>query len=225
MGRRRFRRKDLKRPDVIISHGWQAAKWASEHSQTLSWALAGVVVVALILAAVGTVRSARKRQANADLGHALAEFQSGQYANAATQLAEVANRWQGTETGRLAALYAANADLKSGNPDGAKALLEPLASRSDWPSYLRQEVLFDFGIALERKGDTANAARRYEEASALEGPYAAPALLAEARCREQLGEKDKATALYQRYARDFPDGAEADMVTAKVGPAAPPAAS
>lgn len=220
MGRRRFRRKDLKRPDVIVSRGWQAVTWAGEHSQTLSWVAAGVVVVALLLAAVGAVRSARVRQANEDLGHALGAFRAGQYASAATQLAEVASRWQGTDAGRLAALYAVNANLNSDNLDAATGLLQDLVNRGNWPAYLRQQALFDFGVALERKGDAAGAAARYQQASGLDGPYAAPALLAEARCREQLGEKDNAVALYQRYVHDFPDGAEAEVVTAKLGPAA-----
>jgi outer membrane protein assembly factor BamD (BamD/ComL family) len=223
MGRRRFRRKDLKRPDEFISHGWQFLTWAGENSQSLSWGLVAVGVVALLMAGASSIRAARVRQANEDLGRALVEFRAGHYASAATQLAEVANRWQATAAGQLAALYAANADLKSDNLEAATGLLQDLVARRDWPPYLQQEALFDLGVALERKADSANAATRYQEAAAIDGPYAGPAVLGEARCRELLGEKDKAQALYQRYAHDFPDAAEADVVGAKLSPA--PAAS
>ena len=219
MGRRRFRRKDLKRPDEFVSHGWQLLTWAAEHSRKLSWGVAAVAVVALLIAAVGAIRSARMRQANEDLGRALVDFRAGQYAIAAKQLGEVANRWRGTAAGRLAALYAANAELKSDNLAAATELLQELVANRDWPGYLQQQALFDLGMALERNGDTGGAATRYQEAAALEGPYVAPAVLAEARCREQLGEKDKAQVLYQRYAHDFPGGAEADVVAAKLGTA------
>lgn len=221
MGRRRFRRKDLKRPDEFISHGWQFLTWAAENSRRLSWGLAAVAVVALLIAAAASIRSARVRQANEDLGRALVEFRAGHYGPAATELAAVANRWKATAAGQLAALYAANADLKSDNIEAAIALLQELVGRRDWAPYLRQEALFDLGVALERKADSASAAARYQEAAAIDGPYAGPAVLAEARCRQSLGERDKVQALYQRYAHDFPDAAEAEVVAAKLSQAQP----
>ncbi len=216
MARRRFRRKDLRRPDEFVSRGRQVLDWATENSRTLSWAGTGVAVVVLVVLGFLSVRHARVRQANEDLGHALADFRDGHYAQAGSQLAEVANRWQSTAAGRIASLYAANANLNADNFESATVLLQEVLNSHDWPSYLRQQALLDLGYALEHKGDTANAAARYEEAAGLDGPYTAPALLGAARCHEQAGEKDKARDLYQRFQRDFPDAAEAEIVAAKL---------
>ena len=216
MARRRFRRKDLKRPDEFVSRGRQLLDWGTENARTLSWAGAGIAAVVLLVLGFVSIRHARVRQANEDLGRALADFREGRYAQAGSQLAEVANRWQSTAAGRIARLYAANADLSADNFESATVSLQDVLSRHDWPPYLQQQALLDLGFALEHKGDTAAAVARYAEAAGLEGPYTAQALLSAARCHEQLGEKDKARELYQRFQREFPDAAEAEIVAAKL---------
>jgi len=217
MARRRFRRKDLKRPDEFVSRGRQALAWAQANSRTVSWSLAGVAAVALLVIGVISVRAARVRQANDDLSHALGELHAGHYSQAATQLSDVATHWQSTAAGRIARLYAANADLKAEDVAAASVQLQQALDAGDWPPYLRQAALVSFGFALERKGDTQGASARYGEASALDGPYTALALLGEARCREQLGEKEKALALYERFKTEFPQAAEAEVVEVRIG--------
>lgn len=216
MPRRRFRRKDLKRPDEFLTQGWQLLTWAAENTRQLSWGLAGIAAVALLATGFVSLRNARMRQANEDLGRALGEFRAGHFAQAATQLADVAGRWQSTGPGRIAALYAANAQLKSQNLDAAVTAFQGLAGTQEWPSYLQQEVVIGLASALERKNETANAATHYQQAAGLDGPYRAAAILGEARCREQMGEKEKVRELYKRFQLDFPDAPEADLVSAKL---------
>jgi tetratricopeptide (TPR) repeat protein len=217
MARQRFRRKDLKRPDEFVSRGRQVLDWGTENARLLSWSAAGVAALVLLVMGFTAIRNARVRQANEDLSHALADFHDGRYAQAATQLADVASRWQSTSAGRIAALYAANADLNANDFETATVLLQEALSAHDWPSYLKQEALVDLGYALEQKGDATGAADRYAQAAALEGPYTAQALLGEARCREQTGEKDKARQLYQQLQRDFPQSTEGEAAAAKLG--------
>jgi tetratricopeptide (TPR) repeat protein len=217
MARQRFRRKDLKRPDEFVSRGRQVLDWGTENARVLSWSAAAVAALVLLVMGFVSIRNARTRQANEDLSHALADFRDGRYAQAATQLADVASRWQSTSPGRIAGLYAANADLSANDFETATVLLQQVLSAQDWPSYLRQQALVDLGYVLEHKGDSAGAAERYAEAAALEGPYTAPAVLGEARCREQIGEKDKAQQLYQQLQRDFPQSAEGEVAAAKLG--------
>jgi tetratricopeptide (TPR) repeat protein len=216
MARQRFRRKDLKRPDEFISLGRQLLTWATENARLMSWGLAAGAAVVLLVMGGFSIRNARVRQANEDLGRALADFHAGNYTQAATQLNDVASRWHSTAAGGVAALYAANADLKSGNLESAVVVLQELLGSQDWPSYLRQEALVALGFAFERKADMANAAARYQEAGGLNGPYKAAAVLGEGRCREQMGEKDKARELYQRFTHDFPDAPETEIVAAKL---------
>ena len=176
----------------------------------------GVLAVAILVAGIWSVRGARARQANEDLSRALGDFRAGRYAQAATQLAEVANRWQSTVPGRMATLYAADADLMTSNFDSAVALLQDTLDAREWPPYLRQQALVNLAFALEGKGEKQPAATRYGEAAAVEGPYTSLALLGEARCREGLGEHDAAKKAYERFAREFPQAAESEVVSAKI---------
>jgi tetratricopeptide (TPR) repeat protein len=217
MARRRFRRKDLKRPDEFVSRGRQVLDWGLAHARVLSWSAAGVAAVAVLIMGFIAMRAARVRQANEDLTHALGDFRDGHYAQAASQLAEVASRWQSTAAGRIAGLYAANADLNAEDFESATVILDDLLRTHDWPSYLRQQALIDLGYALEHKGDNAGAAGHYAEAASMDGPYTAAALLGEARCREQAGERDKAREIYERLERDFPESSEAEVAAAEVG--------
>ncbi len=211
MARRRFRRKDLKRPDEFVSRGTQLLDWASANARVLGWSGIGAAAGVLLILGFISMRGARLRQANEDLTHALAGFHDGRYSEAATQLADVASRWQSTSAGRIAGLYAANADLRSDNFETATVLLQDVLNKDNWPPYLRQQGLVALAYALEHKGDMATAASRYAEASALEGPYTGAALLGEARCREQVGEKDRARDLYERFTHDFPDAPDAEL--------------
>jgi predicted negative regulator of RcsB-dependent stress response len=215
MARRRFRRKDLKRPDEFTTLGNQIIDWLQEHLRVVSYAGGAVVALGLVIGGSLSLHAARIRQANDDLAQALSAFQAGHYSQAATQLSDVASRWHATAAGRLARLYAANADLQADNLESARVLLEEVLRNHDWPPYLRQQALLDLGFALEAKGDHAAAAARYAEAAAVDGPYTSLALLGEARCREVAGEKAKARELYARYAREFPQGPDAALAEAK----------
>ena len=215
MARIRYRRKDLKRPDEFVSAGREALVWAGENSRRLYQALGVLAVVLVAIGAFYSLRGARARQANEDLGAALAVLRGGKYADAATQLTDVANRWQATGPGEVARLYAASASVKAGNYDGAATLLGEAVQGGALAPYLRQQALVTLGFALEQKGDTAGAATRYQEAAGMEGPFTAEAILGAARCQERLGDAAVARDLYQRYVREFPTAPDVARATAK----------
>ena len=216
MARQRFRRKDLKRPDEFVTRGRAFIQWASGNVQTLSWAAGGFAVAVLAIAGLFSQRTARVRQANEDLAQALTGFQAARYADAASQLAGVADRWQSTPIGHIASLYAAEAEAKANNVDAASTRLRDIVAAGQPSSYLRQQALVALGAVLERKGDVAAAAEQYAQAIKAEGPYTATAILGEARCREQAGEKDKARTLYERFAQEFSQAPEIEIVQAKI---------
>ena len=155
MARRRFRRKDLKRPDEFVSRGRQVIVWAQANVRLVAQVGGGLAAVVLLIIGLLSVRTARVRQANEDLTQALVALRAGHNSEAATQLMDVANRWQSTTPGRIARLFAADANLKTDNLDGAAAALEELLTVPDWPPYLHQEVLATLGFILDRKADLA----------------------------------------------------------------------
>lgn len=216
MARQRFRRKDLKRPDEFVTRGRAFIQWASGNVQTLSWAAGGFAVIVLAIAGFFSLRTARVRQANEDLAQALTVFQAARYPEAATQLAGVADRWQSTPIGQIASLYAAEAEARASDVDAASTRLRDVVAAGEPSSYLRQQALVALGSVLERKGDMVAAAEQYAQAAAAEGPYTATAILGEARSREQAGEKDKARTLYERFAQEFSQAPEIEVVQAKI---------
>lgn len=216
MARRRFRRKDLKRPDEFVTRGRAALDWAQDNVRILAWGIGGLLAVVVIVAGAVSLRSARVRQANEDLDQALVNFESGSASTAAKQLADVASRWQSTAVGRIAGLYAANADVKAQEFDAARTRLQAALDEGLATPYLRQQALLDLGVALERKGDFTGAAGHYAEAVSIDGPYTGLALLGEARSREQAGERDKARALYERYVREFSKAPDVEVVQARI---------
>lgn len=216
MARRRFRRKDLKRPDEFVSRGRYILEWTRANTRLVAQVGGAIAAGVLLIVGVLSVRSARVRQANEDLTQALAGLRAGHNSEAATQLMDVANRWQATTPGRIARLFAAEANLKSDNFDGAAVALQDLLNVPDWPPYLSQDVLVTLAFVLDRKADLAGAAARYNEAASLEGPYTAMAILGEASCRERLGQKDEARKLYERFAREFPEAPDTEMMKGKV---------
>ena len=216
MARQRFRRKDLKRPDEFVTRGRAVLQWATDNVQTLSWGIGGCAVAVLVVAGFFSLRTARARQANEDLTQALTGFHAGRYREAANQLAGVAERWQSTPIGRIASLYAAQAEVKANNGEAASTRLRDVLAAAEPASYLHQQALVDLAFVLEGKGDLAAAADQYAQAAAAAGPYTATALLGEARCREQAGEKDKARTLYERFAQEFSQAPEIEVVQAKI---------
>ena len=176
-----------------------------------------MAVVVLIIVGLLSVRSARVRQANDDLTQALAALRAGRNSEAATQLTDVANRWQSTSAGRIARLFAADADLKADNLDARGAALQELLTSPDWPPYLHQQALLDARLRARPEGRSGRRGARYNEAASLDGPYTEMAILGEASCRERLGQKDEARKLYERFAREFPQAPETEMANAQGG--------
>jgi outer membrane protein assembly factor BamD (BamD/ComL family) len=220
MARERFSRKDLKQPDEFVTRGRDVVDWARDHSRTVIQIGVGLLVVLVIIGGFLSLRAARTRQANEDLGRALNEYRGERYPQAAAQFAEVAERWKSTPAGEIARIYAAQADLRADNAGNALSTLEEVRKSSNLPSYLQQEVLLTLGYAKERSGDAKGAAAHFQEAGAAEGPFRATAIYEEARLRTQLGEVETARKLQDRLLNEFGQSPEAEEVRTRLGVAA-----
>jgi hypothetical protein len=213
----RLRRKDIKRPDEFITLTGQVVEWAKAHQQMVTWGGAAAVAIIVAIGIAAAYRGARERDANADLARAMQTLTANDYPAAATALLEVSGRWEGTGVAPVAGLLGANAALRGGDADKAIAELTRLQAQSgSWPSYLRQQLLVAWGLALEDKQQWQDAAAKYKEAAALDGPYTSDAMLGEARARERAGEADRAKQLYQQVYEQFPDLPSRDLIASKL---------
>jgi outer membrane protein assembly factor BamD (BamD/ComL family) len=220
---RRIRRKDLKQPDQFVAASQRVVEWLRNHAAVAA-AVGGVAVVVLLAVVVtGAFRNARRRDANADLGRAMASLHADNLADAATELADVARRWDGTRVAELASVLAAHTELRLGKADSAIAEIEDaLRNPSDLPSYFRQQLLVAWGDALLAKGDWTGATEKFEQAANMDGPYTAQAILSEARAQEQGGDSRRAQDLYRKFYEQFPEDPSRDLVESKMsaGPVA-----
>jgi outer membrane protein assembly factor BamD (BamD/ComL family) len=201
VARKRIKRKDLKRPDDFITLTGRVVAWGRRNTGLvigLSVAAAVLLVGAGLLSAYA---SARQRDANSELGRALATLEARDYANAAQQFEALAERRSSSDIA-----------------DAALQAVEKLAAEEDrLPGYLQQELLFTWASALEEKQRWPEAADKYAAAAALEGPYTGPAVLAEAQIRERAGEADRAMELYRKFHEQFPNLPGRDLASAKLG--------
>jgi outer membrane protein assembly factor BamD (BamD/ComL family) len=211
MARQRFRRKDLKRPDPFMSQGQQLLEWGATHQSRLLGASAAVLAVLLAAAGYVALGNSRAAQASAEMARAVKDLDSDHYAEAEKQFSAIAEHWSSTAPGRLAPLYAAKAAIKANNSAAALTSLQHLQS-SKLPAYLEQQVPLLTGFAEESAGNVEEAAKSFERAAALNGPYTGAAILQEARARERLGQKEQARKLYERFLQEFPQAAEVDVV-------------
>lgn len=212
----RFRRKDLKRPDAFVSTSQQAVTWGMTHQRNLMLAVGAVVLVLVLIAGMGALNVARTRQANEELASALGPFSAEKYADAATQLRAVADSWSSTDVGKIARLYAADAQIAAGTPDQAVADLQTALKNPPPADYLTQQAALNLGVALESKDDLNGAAENYAKAAEMKGPYRGLALLRHGRVAEKLGDKKRAVEAYEAFVRDYPKAPEVDVVEARI---------
>jgi len=213
----RLRRKDIKRPDEFVTLSNQALNWVREHQQLATWGGAALVAVLIAIGIATAYRSARDRDANADLARAMAKLEANDYSRAAAEFIDLSGRWDGTGVAPVAALLGANAAIRGGDADKAIDTLTRLQSKSaSLPPYMQQELLLAWAAALETKQQWLDAAGKYKEAAAVAGPYTGEAILGEARTRELGGDADRAHELYRQAYEQFPDLPDRDVVAAKL---------
>lgn len=199
-----------------MSTSRRVLEWASSHQRELTIGAIVALGILVLIGGYGALNTARQRQANEDLAGALGAFRAERYAEAAAQLSTVAEAWSSTGAGKLARLYAADAQLAAGQSEAAerelqKSLDDPLAAE-----YLKQQAALNLGVALEQKKDLAGAAEHYTKAAEMPGPYRALALLRAARARDQLADKERAVELYETFVRDFPGAPDVEVVEARL---------
>jgi hypothetical protein len=216
VAKQRVSRKELRAPDEFVTVTSQAIDWLQKNRTTATWVAGGVIVLILGLTLNSGFRSARAREANDDLGRALVALRNNDMATATAQLKEVADRWSGSVQGQIAASLKPSAELRSGTRDTVAADAQAaLQATPDLPPYMHQQMRLTWAVALADSGQWKEAAEKYGEAAAGSGPYRSLAILGEARAREQLGEKERARELYQKYVEEFPDVPDREMIEAK----------
>jgi tetratricopeptide (TPR) repeat protein len=211
----RIRRKDLKQPDEFITITAKVLGWARSRQRTLAWVAAGLLGGLVALSTLMAIRQARTRDANADLAQALETYRAGASSEAANQLAALGSRWEGVPAASVARVMAASVELRNGNLDTALLQTQEALADTTAAPYLRQQALMLRGAALEAKAQTAEALTTYDEATRVEGPYTAYALLSRARLLRAEAKEAESSRLVERVTSEFPEVAEREPVSVR----------
>ncbi len=217
-------RKDLREPDEFQALTAQATDWLRQNQSAVVGGVSALAaVVALVLGITWySSRQAESAAARFQTAHLL--YQTGKFADAATEFQAVAAAYPRAPMGRIAVLYRAHSLLQQ--PDAAAAALaygEYLAG-SPATEYLRQEALVGSGRAQEASKNDGAALDAYRQAADIAGPFHTQALSAEARLEDAGGNGEKAKTLYTELlkAPDL-DAATRQAILAKLPPGQAPA--
>ena len=214
---KRLTRKEIKAPDRFQTFTRQEIAWLQEHRQLATWI---AVAAGAAVLAVGGYRSysAQKRaDANVDFARALAKLDA-EDSGAVAALNGVVTAWGDTAVGGASAALALAAEVRAGNADAAIGRAPQVLNEvAALPPYMRQQVLINWGAALESKQSFKEAAEKYAQAAAEQGPYSATALLAQARASARAGEADKARELYKRFTEKYPDSPDVELARVHAG--------
>ncbi len=205
-------REELREPDRILATGTRAFAWAGKHTATVGSAAAAALALLIAVGAYQAYQAAQSRDANSDLARAMALLQTAQLDTASAELRKVAERWSGSPAGALAAVLAANTDLRRGAADEGLQDFAKVPTAA-LPEYLRQQVEFAQATALEGKADHDAAAQKYAAAAQMSGPYTGAAMLGEARMAAQKGDAARAAELRRKVYDQFPDWPQRDSLT------------
>jgi tetratricopeptide (TPR) repeat protein len=191
----KIRRKDLRQPDEFVEFTGRAWRWLRDNQTT---AIGAVVLGVLVFAGISGLRQYRDyRAANAaeSFRRGVDLLAAGDAAGAEKVFGELAAV---AAYGALADLYRGHAALEAEDYPAAASAFQAAAGRPELPPYLRQQALYNLGVALGQQGDSAGAQARYEEAAELTGPFTVDAQVAAAQLSDAAGQTRKARELYQQ---------------------------
>jgi hypothetical protein len=204
--------------DEIQSSADRLAGWIQKNLVLVSSAIVGLLVLAGAAAMIARADHAQEEKASTALAEVRAAYfeamgaapgaiEVPELANAAAaerirteyrqRFSEVGEEYEGTVSGALALLEAAELATQAGDSEAADGIYQAVLDEGAGGDRLRGLVLQHTAQSLEREERWADAAERHEQASKLDRyPLRDWALADAARCRAQAGDREAAAALY-----------------------------
>jgi predicted negative regulator of RcsB-dependent stress response len=198
---KRITRKQLRQPDWFQVTSDHALERFSRHRGMLLGALAGVVLIGLIIAGWQLFKSRQNSAASKEFGSALTLYQGEKFRESIPEFQKVQGyRW--SRYAALAYLYEANSYLALGEPAKALAPAERFLSATGPDTLYRQIAAVTLGSIEERQDQCKQAVARYAEAERIKSAFQQEARLGKARCSEKLGDIQGAIASYREFLKE-----------------------
>jgi TolA-binding protein len=218
---KKAQRRLLKSPDEFIAHVRSGFEWATEQWLALLIIL-GLFLVALVVVTVGmqlrTQAEGKAQVLYSEMKASFEQTQLGSEGEKAAATEKMLSSWEslkskhsGSEAYAMGAMLRAQSLLNEGRAEEASVLIQDF-KRSLRGGYV-DLALIPMAQALESQQKWSEAAELYAEVGSRESSTRrSEGLLGEARMRNQLGEKDKAQALYQKYLELYPESSDRNLV-------------
>jgi len=220
---KRIPRKELKKPDELVSLTGRLIQWGMENKGLVLRGSAALAAVVLVVGAVFGYQGYRERQArllyNEALAlEALAAGEAGTGPEAAlAKLKEVREQYASTKVGPMALADLGDIYLRKGNYEEAVACYQGSLKGLDRRSSFYGLVLENLGTAYEAKGAWDSALETYERLAREGTPvYQKQAELGLGRVYEAKGDRAKALSHYEAYLKENPDTMANDWIRVKV---------
>lgn len=225
----------------------RGAGWVGAHPQQVLIGIGAVLLVAAGVGALGSLQERRAHAAEAEVAGVYDAYLAAMGASpGAREVPEPANPEVGRKTrAEFAAkllvatsahddsaaavvgrLQAATLLETNGDADGAFQARELAAKHAPRGSGVAAIALTRYGVALEAKGNLAEAAKAFADAGEIDSPGRALALADAARCEAQLGNRARALELFAKAEKlgseAIPVYVRQRLVELRVGSPSPP---
>jgi predicted negative regulator of RcsB-dependent stress response len=198
---KRLTRKELRQPDWFQVTSDNAIEQFTRHRTKILAALAGVLVIALIITGWQIFKARQDAAASKEFGGALSLYHAENYRAAIPEFQKVQSyRW--SRYSALAYLYEANSYLALGEAAKAAGPAERFLSATGPDTLYRQIAEMNLGVVAERQDRCKEALPRFAAAERIKGALQQEARLAKARCAEKVGDLEGAATSYRDFLKE-----------------------
>lgn len=219
-GKKISRKQLLKEPDEILTTTARLFQFTLRHRYPILFALAGLILIVLVVSAVRYHRIARENESFAVMQVAWQNYrQQEQAADAQTAYQAVAadfeallKRFEGTTGAKYGKLVFADISFEAGKTDQAIALYQEALDDVEAPE-IRNRILNGLAYAYEARGDAEAAIEHWRRILAGRSPaFQAEARFNLGRLYAELGDTEESRAAFETLLAENPDSLYATMV-------------
>jgi TolA-binding protein len=204
--KKRITKKNLKE-DKFVETTLLARSYIEEHSKELTYIVAGVLVVGLLIWLFLNHRAQRLEQASVLLGKAQTEIQSMHTAKAREFLNQLVQEYDGTDAADKGYFLLANLDYQAQKYNLAEQEYKKFIDSYSGSKILLASAYAGYAACLEHRGAHAEAAKNYLKAQETAPEFVdAPNYLYLAGLNyKDAGMKDKAKEVFQKLIKKYKD--------------------
>lgn len=218
--KKKLTRKEIKQ-DKLVTYYFKFNQLVQNNFKFILGGLAAIVVVALIAVMITSSKRNAEKSASREFLSAMAEFQRGNYTDAAEMFRTMVNAYGGTKSATIGTYYLANTYYRTDAFDQALEYYKKFARKHSSDPLLGRPAMIGVANCLVQKQQFKEAAEQFMQVAkkypkSIEAPES---LLNAGLAFIQAQEIKKAETAFERLIKDYPESsfkADAEMKLAKL---------